>query len=219
MGTTLNIVVADDHPLMRAGVKTALTSQEGYQVVGETRDGPETLRVVGETQPDLLLLDLEMPACEPEHLIKQLLTLQPDLKILIVSAHNDPGLLRRLANARVCGYLLKQEAPEDLLQAVRIVSTGGTWFSQSIAQSLMNLHQSQADDVTARLTDRECQLLHHLCRGSDNATIAEAMSLSEQTVRNYTSTVYSKLGVNTRVAAAVIGLQHHDNLTRRLGQN
>lgn len=204
----LKILLADDHPLIRSGVRETLTRSGDYQVVAEAPDGSSMLALLEQHRPDLLVMDLQMPGPPAEELLVRAQEIQPGLKVLILSAHHDPKTLRRLAPCKLHGYILKEEAPEDLLQAVRLVAQGATWFSQSVAQSLLKLSQSEDSSLIKRLTERELSILRAMCQGKDNNTVARELSLSEQTVRNYTSTIYSKLGVHNRVSAVVVALQH-----------
>lgn len=197
----MRIVVADDHPLVRAGVKTALSRDTALEVVAEAHDAAETLRVVKETQPDLLLLDVEMPGEPCDSLAVSVRQVCPKIKILILSGQVEKAWLRKLTRVAISGYLLKDEAPECLLQAIRTIREGATWFSNTVAQQLLSLHMDP--DPTPDLTKREKQILLLIAGGKDNAFIADQLHLAEQTVRNYASTIYNKLGLATRVEAVV----------------
>lgn len=197
----MKVLIADDHPLVRSGIRGTLSRSDAYQIVGEAQDSDETLRLVEQLKPDLLILDLEMPGIPPEELATQARVLHAPLKILVLTAHNDDKILRRLTKVSISGYLLKDEAPENLLQAVRTIGQGAAWFSQAVAQRLLTLHQQE--DPVPTLTPRERQILTLISQGKDNQTIAQELALAEQTVRNYASVIYDKIGVSSRVEAVV----------------
>lgn len=198
---TIRIIVADDHPLVRAGVKATLTQQEGMEVVAEAADGDEALNSCLQHKPDLLILDLSMPGISPEELLEKTRAELPELKVLVLTAHGDASHVQRMRRARISGYLLKDEVGEVLVQAVRAIQKGAAWFTQSVAYQMMQ--SANQPDPTGELTPREKQILECIARGLDNQSIAKELHLAEQTVRNYTSTVYEKLGVKSRVEAVV----------------
>ncbi len=197
----MKIVIADDHPLVRSGVKSTLSRSDEVQVVGEAQDGSETLKMVEQHKPDLLILDVEMPGMPADELTVAARNIVPGLKVLVLTAHEDEASIRRLMKVKISAYMLKDEAPENLLQAVRAISQGAAWFSQSVAHKLMGL--SDPEDDLPSLTPREKQILQQIALGHDNQTIANELSLAEQTVRNYASSIYEKIGVASRVEAVV----------------
>ncbi|MBX3171962.1 MAG: response regulator transcription factor [Candidatus Eremiobacteraeota bacterium] len=197
----LNLMVADDHPLVRSGVRATLSQSEEIKVIAEAHDFAEAVEMLRKIKPDILLLDVEMPGGKAENLILTARELQPDIKILILTSHAEAATIRALMKAKISGYLLKDEAPEHLLQAVRVLGSGATWFSHGVMEKMM--HSTDAEDDLVALSPRERQILRLLAQAKDNATIADELSLAEQTVRNHVSTLYSKLGVSSRVEAIV----------------
>ena len=198
----MRIVIADDHPLVRSGITATLLRSPDNKVVGEASDSEEALRLVASLKPDLLTLDLSMPGIiAPEDVAAQALALHPPLKILVLTAHDDEAMVRRLKKVRISGYLLKDEAPENLLQAVRAIEQGAVWISQSIAHKMMGLNATE--DPVINLNARERQVLTQIGKGMDNLSIATELNLAEQTVRNYASAIYEKIGVSSRVEAVV----------------
>ena len=195
------ILIADDHPLVRSGVKATLSRSEDNMVVGEACNAEEALRLVLAFKPDVITLDLDMPGLSAEDFALQSLAAHPSLKILVITAHDDEATVRRLKKVRISGYMLKDEAPENLLQAVRAIQQGAVWFSQSVAHKMMGL--DTPDDPAPMLTPRERQVLAHIGKGLDNQAIASQLHLAEQTVRNYATNIYDKIGVSSRVEAAV----------------
>ena len=160
-----------------------------------------------ELAPDVVLLDLHMPGPPPGATVAHLREQCPATRVLVLTAHDDDAYVRGLLAAGVAGYVLKDEVPEILLQAIRAVAQGGTWFSQAIAAKLAHA-VSRGAAGPPRFTEREEELLRAIDQGWDNAQIAETLHLSEQTVRNYLSRLYAKLDVRSR-AEAILWLRDH----------
>lgn len=197
----MNIVVADDHPLIRHGVANALARSE-HQLLGEAQDSTEALQMVQEHKPDLLILDVQMPGLPVDQTCARAREIHPPLKILIMSGASNETVLRSLVDARINGFLLKDEATDSLLQAIRTIGEGAGWFSHAVSAKILTLG-SQPQDELATLTSRERQILALLAVGKTNGEISRELSLSEQTVRNKTSIIYSKLNLRTRSEAVV----------------
>jgi DNA-binding NarL/FixJ family response regulator len=201
MQDTIRVVLADDHPLIRAGLRARLLEEPGIKVVGEVSSGEGVIPTCEERKPEVLVLDLNMPG-PPATAITETMGIQlPEVKILILTAYDDDAYVRGLVAAGISGYVLKDEAPDALIDAVRSVANGGTWFSRPLLAKLLRPTDSRRYGV--RLTPRERELLDLLSQGLDNVHIADRLNLGEQTVRNYLSRLYSKLGVRTRAAAIV----------------
>lgn len=195
----VRIVLADDHPLLRAGIATALKVNPQFEVVGEAGDGHEVVALLQRHAVELLILDLKMGSQDPCDLVRRCREIRPDLKILVLSAYTDPACLFSLRELGIEGFVVKEEAPGSLLQAVRLVASGETWFSHSILHRLRNLSEREA----VRLTSREEQVLRAISQGKDNQAIALQLEISRETVRRYITSLYSKIGVRNRVEAAL----------------
>ena len=195
------ILLVDDHPLVRAGVRLALSNHEENEIIGEAADGTEALRLVLSLRPDFLVIDIEMPGLSSSEVITQALAAQPDLKILVLTSHADTETLRRIRKIPISGYLLKDEPPEHLLQAFRTVEQGSTWYSHSVAHQMMGIDADSKSKVC--FTPREREVMGLISEGRDNSYIAKRLSLAEQTVRNYSTTIYEKIGVASRVEAVI----------------
>lgn len=198
----MRVVVADDHPLVRGGIRTALADWEDLEVVAEAGTGDEALRAVLTHRPDLLILDLFMPGLECDQVVALATEAHPALKTLVLTAYDDDVYVRRMSRLAIRGYVLKDEAPEDLLRAIRGIERGAVWFSHKVAQKIMRFGNDFSGSNSG-LTLREEQLLTLLSRGETNQEIARILSLREQTVRNYVSTLYAKIQVSTRAMAVV----------------
>lgn len=209
MKSPVRIILADDHPVVRAGLRAELAEMEGMAIVGEAADGAETLRLCEQLQPDILLLDLNMPHLHPLDTVTILDETCPTTRVLVLTAHDDDVYVRSLVAAGVAGYLLKMEGVEAVASAIRSVMAGGTWFSRGILEKATAQHSRQNDTVLASLTDRERDILERLARGWGTATIADDLHLAEQTVRNYISRLYSKLDLHSRAEAVIWAREHH----------
>lgn len=198
MTNKIRVLLADDHPLVRTGLRTTLSSEIDIDLVAEATDGNETQSLCRKLQPDVLLLDLNMPGSSPYETIVYLREHCPTTKVLILTAYDDDAYVRGLAAAGVMGYVLKDEAPETIIQAIRAVMQDRMWFSQPIVEKLA--HQEMEDTP---LTEREQQILCLIAQGLDNVQIAAELGLAKQTVRNYVSQIYTSLGVASRGEAII----------------
>ncbi|MBS2037969.1 response regulator transcription factor [bacterium] len=153
------VVVADDHPLVRVGVRESLEAQGDFVVVGEARTAEETLEAVRDFRPELLILDLEMPGRLPRPPLQMCREIQPDLKVLVLSAHRAPEYLAPLRSFHLNGFVLKDEAPDSLIQAVRVICEGQTWISGEVRQAFADLAESERLVSRVGLTARERRCL------------------------------------------------------------
>lgn len=192
MDAQIQVLLADDHPLIREGIGNTLHKSEGLDLVGVTTNGHEIRELVAALQPDVLLLDLSMPGPPPLETVTALRNEYPQTRVLILSAFDDLVPVRSLLRAGVRGYVLKDEAIETLVQAIITVVSGGVWFSQSIAHRLA--HSSGAPDFT----ERELDVLNILALGASNQHIAGKLSVTERTVRYHLKNIYRKIDVSTR---------------------
>jgi DNA-binding NarL/FixJ family response regulator len=206
MAESIRVLLADDHPLIRDGLRARLEAEADIVVVGEAVNGEEAQRQCRDLQPDVLVLDLNMPGPSPTETMAYVHERCPRVRVLVLTAFDDDAYVRGLIAAGVAGYVLKDEAPDALVDAVRSVAHGGAWFSRVVAARLA--HPPAAPAYGPAFTDRERDLLRLLARGWDNARIAAELGLGEQTVRNYLSRLYGKLGVQTR-AEAIVWMRDH----------
>lgn len=204
----MRIVLADDHPFVRKGVLATLATRESIEVVAEACDGDEALQAVVDHQPDLLILDLCMPGLPAQTLIAQARKAVPTLKVLILTAFDDDVHLRELHHLSLSGYLLKDEAVTHLIQAIQAIESGAVWFSQSISDKIRRLSHRLWDPDLLSLNARDRQVLRCIGKGLDNKVIAEELHLAEQTVRNYVSRLYLRIGVASRAEAVVWAREH-----------
>ncbi len=204
MDSPIRVVLADDHPLVRAGIRATLVAEGDFALVGEATNGDEVHQMCCELQPDILLLDIHMPGSPVVQTVAYLCQQYPGIKILILTAYDYDTYVRGLISAGAVGYILKDEAPQTVVRAIRAVLQGDTWYSQSIVKKLARWQATEAAAATeASLNPREVEILKMLAQGRDNARIAEELHLAEQTVRNRVSRIYTKIGVSSRAEAIV----------------
>ncbi|MEM7119267.1 MAG: response regulator transcription factor [Chloroflexota bacterium] len=201
----IRLVVAEDHHVVRTALVGLLNAEPDLAVVGEAADGTAVFHRVASCQPDLLLLDANMPQHQPVQNTQALLQAHPQLRILILSAYKQKEIVTGLLNAGAAGYVLKDDSHETLLQAVRTVASGGRWVSPQVVDVLVA--QATQPNLTVDLTPREREVLKLLAEGQRNQEIAETLGVTHQSVRNYVQRVYRKIGVETRVEATLFALK------------
>lgn len=199
----IRVILVDDHPIVRSGIRSLLESAVDIELAGEASSGEEALRLVNEAAPDVLLLDMELPDIEGTQVAQSIGQHYPQVKLLVLSAHDDAVYVRELLEMGAAGYLMKEEAPEMIVEAVRGVARGERgWVSRSIAARMASWMEEGAAGGD-KLTHREQEVLRLVVEGLTNQAIAAKLEISEKTVEKYLSAIFSKLNVASRVEAAV----------------
>ena len=201
----LEILIVDDHPLFRTGLRTLLASEPDLAVIGEASSGPEAVALAPELQPDLVLMDLQMAGGGGIGAIRELNARQPEVRILVVSLFEDDDSVFMALRAGARGYILKDADEEEMIRAVRAVAAGQAIFSPAIAQRVLAFFAAAPSDRAAfpELTAREREILGLLAQGCSNQVIADRLFLSPKTVANHVSSIFAKLRVADRAAAIV----------------
>lgn len=205
----ITVVVADDHRVVRAGLIALLHQYDDVRVVGEAGSGQEAVERAEALEPDVVLMDLQMPVMDgvqaTEHIVRRL----PDTAVLILTTYDDDELIWEGIRAGARGYLLKDVLPDDLIRALRTVAAGGTLLPPTIAAKLAQRiqHHGAAPHPPAAVTPRETEILQHMARGRTNREIAAALHISENTVKTHISNLYQKLEVNDRTEAVTTALR------------
>jgi DNA-binding NarL/FixJ family response regulator len=199
----IRVVLADDHPVARAGIRKFLEKESDIQVVGEASTGEEALDLVKKLSPDVLLLDMEMPGMKGVDVARELKDRRLPVRVLALSTYDNKQYILGLLGSGASGYLIKEEVPEMIIEAVRGVARGENgWVSRRIAANLTHWMQIDNNEQAA-LTDREVEVLRQLVLGKTNQEIAVVLGISYKTVEKHIDSIYAKLGVASRVEAAV----------------
>jgi two-component system, NarL family, response regulator NreC len=206
------VLLADDHAVLRSGLRLLLTSQNEFEVIGEASSGTETLTLAEQLQPDLILLDLSMPSLGGLDALPALQKLVPSTRILILTMHDDPQYLRQALKHGACGYVLKKAADAELLSAIRAVLRGEMYVHPSMTRVLLEDILPEAKSTNGELTwaslsEREQEVLKMVAFGHTSAEIASQLSLSAKTVETYRARGMEKLGLRTRAALVKFALQ------------
>lgn len=200
--TVLRIVLADDHPVLREGLKVLLNSQRDMRVVGEASDGKQAWQLTKELRPDVLVIDIAMPVMSGVEAADMVRRDCPDVRVLGLTAHEEGVYLRRLLRAGAAGYVLKRAAGAELVRAVRAVAAGGKYIDPAIAGQLIQgyLAGRNSDDAAAtdNLSERERDVLMRIAKGFSNKEIASVLDLSIKTVETYKARMAEKLGLRSR---------------------
>jgi DNA-binding NarL/FixJ family response regulator len=203
----VRVVLVDDHPIVRDGIRNLLAASEGIHLVGETGSGEEALSLVRQLQPDVLLLDIELEDLKGIEVARQLAAEGSPVRVLALSSYDDSEYISELLAIGTFGYLIKDEAPDSIVEAIRGVMKGEKgWVSRKVAAKLGQIIQGEAKSA-ALLTDRERQVLRLVVDGKTNAEIAYALEISEKTVEKHLEGIYTKLEVASRVEAAVLAVR------------
>ena len=203
----LRILIADDHPVFRYGLKALLHSVEGMQVVGEATTGEETIALAEDLQPDVILMDLKMPGMTGIEATRRIAQAHPAVGILVVTMLEEDDAVFATMRAGARGYLVKGADQDEVLRAIRAVASGEAIFGQAIARHLMRFFSAPRATAAVQafpdLTEREAEVLLLMAEGRSNAQIAQRLVVSEKTVRNHVSNIFNKLQVADRAEAIV----------------
>ena len=203
------ILLADDHAVVRAGIRQALEKLPDLEIVGEVGDGPTLFTKLEQLKPDCLLIDIAMPDFDPMTAIGQIQEHYPEMKILIISAYADDVYVQGLLSAGVDGYHLKDQPLSDLQLAVQRVVAGDRWISSPLVDKLVKYaNKPTTTSPLPSLTTRQRELLHLLQQGLDNQTIAQRLGLSVKTIENHLTRLYRLLDVQSRLEAANYAMKH-----------
>ena len=211
----ITTIIIDDHPVVRAGMRTVLDAAPDVVVLAEGANGHDALRLAEEQQPDVLVLDVNLPGLNGLEVTRRLCTQEASPVILILTVHDDAQTVMGLLESGATGYILKDEALETLVSAVRAAARGESWLSPTVANEVVRRAVGSprpgAGPRTSsrdreRLTPREQEVLALLAQGLGNAAIARKLVVTKRTVQNHVSNIYGKLGVKSRTEAALLAI-------------
>jgi DNA-binding NarL/FixJ family response regulator len=199
---TIRIVLADDHTVVRKGLRLLLENQPGFQVLADAADGRETVRLVEELNPDVVVMDVAMPNLNGIEAARQISSKLPQVAVVFLSMHSDEGYVLKALKAGARAYLLKDSAEQDLINAVKAVSEGKAFFSPAISKMLVEdyvrqMQDRKVEDSYDLLTTREREVLQLLAEGKSNKEVATALNLSLYTVETHRSNILQKLNLHS----------------------
>ena len=218
------IIIIDDHQLFREGVKRILDFEDSFEVVAEGDDGSEVVNLFETYQPDVIIMDINMPHVNGVDATKQLIEKHPEAKVIILSIHDDENYVTHALKTGATGYLLKEMDADALINAVKVVADGGSYLHPKVTHNLVKeyrrlsvgesnsseggLHTIEIRRPLHLLTRRECEVLQLLADGKSNRAIGESLFISEKTVKNHVSNILQKMNVNDRTQAVVVAIKN-----------
>ena len=204
MSKSVRILISDDHPVVRAGLRGMLSGEPGFEVVGEAENGKEAVALTGEHRPDVVLMDLRMPEMDGVTAIRHIRAEYPDVQIPVLTTYESDADILRAIETGATGYLLKETPREELFGAIRQVAEGKSPLAPGVAARLM---QRMRDTDEEALSTREIEVLELVARGTSNKEIAKQLWVSETTIKSHMLHIFDKLGVTDRTAAVTAALK------------
>ena len=215
------IIIVDDHQLFREGVKRILDFEDTFEVVAEGDDGTDVVNLYEKNQPDVVLMDINMPNKNGVEATADLIAEYPDAKVMVLSIHDDESYVTHALKSGALGYMLKEMDADEIVEAIKVVSNGGSYLHPKVTKNLVaefrrlsehenkgNFHQTEIRRPFHLLTKRECEVLQLLTDGQSNRTIGETLFISEKTVKNHVSSILQKMNVNDRTQAVVTAIKN-----------
>ncbi len=208
----IKILIADDHGVLRAGLRALLSGADNLQVIGEAADGEEALRLAVELHPDIVLMDVSMPVTGGIEATRRMKEIVPDVKVLILTVHEDKELLREAIRVGACGYINKRAAESELIDAIHAVQRGIIYVQPNLMRALVFPDTGSSEEVKTgameELTPRELDVMRLIVQGHTNRQIADRLNLSIRTVETHRSNLMSKLNLRSRVELVRYAAEH-----------
>lgn len=209
--TVIRVFLVDDHMVLREGLKTLIAAQADMAVVGEAGDGATALRQVADCRPDVVIMDISLPGVNGIQATEQIRQAVPEIKVLVLSVHDDTSYLRQMLAVGAAGYVLKHTAADALIQAIRTVAAGGLYLEPSLAEHVVSRYVRRPTAASelfgAELSEREREVVQGVVQGYSNKDIAAQLNLSVKTVETYRARALEKLGLTSRAALVRYALE------------
>lgn len=205
MEETIKVIIADDHAMVREGIRGFIESEPGFEIVGTAENGKQAVDLALNVNPDVVLMDLVMPVLNGIDAIRMIKTKKPDIKILVITSFSEDDKVFPAIKAGASGYLLKDTSPQQLIQAIQAVYNGESSLHPLVASKVLN--ELNTPSIEEKLTEQENNVLILIAQGLSNHDIAERLYLSENTIRVYTSKILGKLHLANRTQATLFALK------------
>lgn len=202
----MRIVIADDHRVVREGITYMLSEEPDIEIVGDAAGGEELLTLLDDQPVDVVLLDVRMPGMSGFEVLERIGSDMPQVRVLMLSMHDQPGYVRRAVELGAAGYLLKSSGREELLRAIRTVADGGVYLQGELMEPLV-ADVTGTSGPPGRISPRERQVLQLIANGYENKQVATELGLSEATVKSYLRGIFERLEVTSRAEAVAVGLR------------
>ncbi|WP_270805736.1 UvrY/SirA/GacA family response regulator transcription factor [Aeromonas sp. QDB62] len=205
----INVFLVDDHELVRTGIRRILEDVRGIKVVGEAQSGETAVMFCRQHHPDVILMDMNMPGIGGLEATRKILRIRPDVRIIVLTIHSENPFPTKVMQAGAAGYLTKGAAPDEMIQAIRLVHSGQRYISPEIAQQMALSQFASADENPFKsLSERELQIMMMITKGQKVTDISEQLNLSPKTVNSYRYRLFSKLGINGDVELTHLAIRY-----------
>jgi DNA-binding NarL/FixJ family response regulator len=208
----IKVLIADDHKMFRQGLRMLFEMEPDIKIIGEARDGLEVQEMARTLEPDIILMDINMPGADGVEATRKILADQPDISVIILTMFREDEHVFQAIRAGASGYVLKDADSLEVVRALRTVASGGTILDPNMAGKVFNqfklLSEMTEKGNREGLTERELDILRLIAKGASNREIGDKLFLSEKTIKNYITSIFQKLQMNDRTQAAVYALQH-----------
>lgn len=205
----INVLLADDHMMVREGIHQLLELEENINVIGEVGDGEECIDAIAKLKPDVVILDINMPKMDGLTVLKSIKSKNYSCKIIVLTFYNEIGIVQNAVESGANGYVLKEADSTLLIKAINVVTRGERYIQPSIAAMLRQNKIIEQQNSTEALTKREMEIIKLLVGGLYNKEIADSLNISEKTVKNHISSIFKKINVSDRTQAAVYAIKNN----------
>ncbi len=213
----INVLLVDDHHLVRTGISKILSSVKGLKVVGECETGEEAIKFCRQNPPDIVLMDMDMPGMGGLEATKKILRYTPDVNVIVLTAHTEDPFPTKVMQMGASGYLTKESGPDEMVNAIRAVNSGQRYLPSDIAQKMaLSQFKTVEENPFNALSDRELQIMIMISRGDKVPNISEHLSLSTKTINSYRYRMFEKLGVSNDVELTHLAIRHGMLKTEKL---